>query len=96
MTQDNKTISVVMCTYNGGKYIREQLDSIVLQTCQPYEIIIQDDGSTDDTMDIVAEYAQRYPIIRITKNERGKGINNNFFSAIEKARGRVCCHQRPR
>ena len=87
MTQENKTVSVVMCTYNGGKYIREQLDSIVAQTYQPCEIIIQDDGSTDDTMDIVAEYAQRYPIIRITQNERGKGINNNFFSAIEKVRG---------
>jgi len=88
MTQENKTVSVVMCTYNGGKDIREQLDSIVAQTYQPCEIIIQDDGSTDDTMDIVAEYAQRYPIIRITQNERGKGINNNFFSAIEKVRGK--------
>lgn len=87
MNQENKTVSVVMCTYNGGKYIREQLDSIVAQTYQPCEIIVQDDGSTDDTMDIVAEYAQRYPFIRITQNERGKGINNNFFSAIEKAKG---------
>lgn len=87
MNQYDKTVSVVMCTYNGGKYIREQLVSIVAQTYQPCEIIIQDDGSTDDTMDIVAEYTQRYPLIRITKNERGKGINNNFFSAIEKAKG---------
>lgn len=87
MIQENKTVSIVMCTCNGGKYIREQLDSIVAQTYQPCEIIIQDDGSTDDTMSIVNEYAQRYPIIRITQNERGKGINNNFFSAIEKAKG---------
>lgn len=87
MAQDNKTVSVVMCTYNGGKYIKEQLDSIVAQTHQPHEVIVQDDGSTDDTMDIVRSYMERYPYIRITQNERGKGINNNFFSAIEKASG---------
>lgn len=87
MTQDKKTVSVVMCTYNGGKYIKEQLDSIVQQTYQPCEIIIQDDGSTDDTMDIVRQYAKQCPIIRITQNELGKGINNNFFSAIRKAQG---------
>lgn len=87
MSQDEKKVSVVMCTYNGGKYIREQLDSIVNQTCTPFELIVQDDGSTDDTLDIVREYVGKYPYVRITENELGKGINNNFFSAISKATG---------
>ena len=82
-----KTVSIIMGTYNGAKYIREQLDSILAQTYPLKEIIIQDDGSTDDTMDIVRQYAKQYPIIRITQNELGKGINNNFFSAIRKAQG---------
>ena len=50
-----KTVSVVMATYNGEKYLREQLDSILGQTYAPFEIIIQDDGSTDGTVDIAKE-----------------------------------------
>ena len=49
-------ISVVMCTYNGEKYITEQLDSIYNQIRQPDEVIIQDDKSTDDTVRIIDEY----------------------------------------
>lgn len=44
--EEVKKVSVVMCTYNGEKYIREQLDSILAQTYPIYELIIQDDGST--------------------------------------------------
>ena len=45
----NKTVSIIMGTYNGAEYIREQLDSILSQTYPLKEIIIQDDGSTDDS-----------------------------------------------
>ena len=55
-----KKVSVVMCTYNGAKYIREQLDSIINQTYPIFEIIIQDDCSTDDTVDIIREYAETH------------------------------------
>ena len=48
--------SVVMATYNGAKYIIEQLDSIKNQTMRPDEVIISDDGSTDDTLKIVKNY----------------------------------------
>ena len=48
-----KTVAVVMCTYNGGMFLREQLDSILRQTYPISEIIVQDDCSTDDTMDIL-------------------------------------------
>jgi len=52
-----------MCTYNGAKYIREQLDSIINQTYPIFEIIIQDDCSTDDTVDIIREYAETHSFI---------------------------------
>lgn len=55
-----KTVSVIMGTYNGEKYIREQLDSILSQTYSIKEIIIQDDGSTDGTVRICEEYAEIY------------------------------------
>jgi len=82
-----KKISVVLCTYNGAKFLKEQLDSIVAQTLQPYELIAQDDGSTDETIDILQDYAKKYPLIKVYRNEKGRGINNNFFSAIRRATG---------
>ncbi len=75
------TVSVIMATYNGEKYLREQLDSILQQTYPVSEIIIQDDCSTDATMDIVSEYANRTPIFRCFSNERNIGYNANFKKA---------------
>ena len=48
-------ISVALCTYNGAKYLRQQLDSILNQSCQPDEIVIVDDSSTDNTVEILRE-----------------------------------------
>jgi len=80
-------VSVVLCTYNGAKYLREQLDSLIAQTYPLHEIIIQDDGSTDNTLQIATEYADKHEMIHIYSNTREHGINNNFFSAFQKATG---------
>lgn len=82
-----KKISIVLCTYNGAKFLKEQLDSIVSQSIEPYEVIAQDDSSTDETMDILREYAQKHSYIKVFQNEKERGINNNFFSAIYRATG---------
>lgn len=76
-----------MCTYNGGQYIREQLDTLVGQTYPVDEIIVQDDGSSDNTMDILRDYASRYPYIKLYDNPGSHGVNNNFFSALRRATG---------
>lgn len=81
------TISVIIGTYNGAKYLREQLDSILQQSYPPYEIIVQDDGSTDDTVSILKEYAKNYTQVKIFFNNGEHGINNNYFSAFRKASG---------
>ena len=47
------SVSIVLCTYNGAKYLSEQLDSILAQTYPLHEIIIQDDNSTDETVNII-------------------------------------------
>ena len=92
MKQD-KTISVVMCTYNGAsRHLREQLDSIFAQTLLPGEIVVQDDCSTDDTMQVLREYAERAPegvAVRIVQNTAQMGINANFFSAMRRAEGEL-------
>ena len=76
-----------MCTYNGARFLREQLDSIVSQTYPIHELLVQDDCSTDDTCEIVMEYAARYPYIRLERNERQRGVNLNFFDAMRKTTG---------
>lgn len=74
-TKDFKKISVVMCTYNGEKYLREQMDSILAQTYPIYEFIVCDDSSKDHTMDILQEYASRYDFIKVFQNQPNKGCN---------------------
>lgn len=81
-------ISVVCCTFNGAKYLRQQLDSILSQTLMPSEVIVQDDGSTDDTLEILFSYAASYSFIHIYNNDGRHGINSNFFSAFRRASGR--------
>lgn len=85
-----KKISVAMATYNGEKYLKEQLDSILKQTVIPDEIIISDDGSTDRTLEIASEYAEENKelinIVVMTDNPR-HGIGGNFSWAIGHATG---------
>lgn len=85
MGKTKKTVAVVVCTYNGEKYLKEQIDSIINQTYPVQEIIIQDDGSTDNTVMIAEEYAQKYENVSIFKNERNVGFNANFESAAMRA-----------
>ena len=80
-------VSIVMCTYNGEKYLHEQLDSIINQSYPIYELIIQDDCSTDRTIEIIQEYMQEHPFIKLFINENQRGYNQNFLSAILKASG---------
>lgn len=80
-------ISIALASYNGSKYIREQLDSILMQTYQDFELIICDDCSTDNTWQILEEYAQLDHRIKIFKNEKNLGFKNNFEKAISKCIG---------
>ena len=56
-----KTIGTVVATYNGEKYLEEQLDSIVNQSLKPDKVIIVDDCSTDGTATIIGRYREKYP-----------------------------------
>ena len=93
---DSKKVSIVVCTYNGEKYLRDQIDSLLVQTYPIYEIIIQDDGSTDGTWAIIEEYVEKHPkLIRGIRNEHNLGWNQNFYAAIMNATGDyiACCDQ---
>jgi len=76
-------VSIIIATYNGEKYIAEQIDSILKSSYQDVEIYICDDGSQDGTMDILREYEDKYPdIIHVNQNEKNLGVTLNFLEAI--------------
>lgn len=80
-------ISIALCTYNGAKYLQEQLMSIVNQTYKNIEVVIVDDCSTDNTVDIVKSLEKSFPRIKLYQNEKNLGFNKNFEKAIELTTG---------
>lgn len=82
-------ISVVMTTYNGEKYVEEQLDSIKKQTRSPDEVTIFDDCSSDNTVGVVREYIEGNSLIgwKIERNNTNKGWKRNFFDGIKETAG---------
>lgn len=55
------TVSIAMATYNGERFLQEQLDSFAAQKCLPQELIVCDDGSTDGTIKILQDFAEVAP-----------------------------------
>lgn len=84
-------ISVAMCTYNGARYIEEQLASILKQSLLPSEIVISDDGSTDETLEIIEAFWSKknesFPraadvLLSVIKNPISLGVTKNFEQAL--------------
>lgn len=78
-------VSIVMTTYNGEKYLEEQINSILSSTYKDFELYIVDDGSQDNTMEILNRYKDKYPDkLHISRNETNLGVTLNFLNAISK------------
>ena len=84
-------ISVVMTTYNGEKYIKEQLTSLKNQTRVPDEVLIFDDCSTDNTVTIVRNFIIENPSgnYRLFENKKNKGWRRNFMEGFADAQGDI-------
>jgi glycosyltransferase involved in cell wall biosynthesis len=79
------TVAIVMTTYNGEKYVGEQIDSILASAYQDFELFIYDDGSKDNTLPILREYEAKNPTkIHVIQNEENLGVTTNFLSALRK------------
>lgn len=83
-------ISVAMCTYNGGRYLQQQLSSIAQQTLPPHELVICDDGSDDATEEIVEHFrgSISFPVF-FHRNPNNLGSSRNFEQALGLCRGDV-------
>src|SRR5690554_1168505 len=80
-------ISIALTTFNGEKYISEQLNSIFSQTIQDFELVVCDDCSTDKTKDLLQEFQIKDSRIRLYQNEVNIGFLKNFEKAISLCEG---------
>jgi glycosyltransferase involved in cell wall biosynthesis len=79
-----------MCTYNGARFLSEQLESIAAQTRPPDELVVCDDTSNDETFEIARAFSGRVPFaVRLERNEKNLGSTKNFEKAINLCRGEI-------
>ncbi len=81
----NPSVSVVVTTYNQARYIAETIESVLAQTHAPREIIVVDDGSTDETPSITARFGDRITCIR----QKNQGIAGSRNAGIRRASGEL-------
>ena len=81
----NHKIAILLATYDGAKYIREQLDSLFQQSCGDFHLYIRDDGSKDDTLKIVEEYRQKFSdrITVLEDSQKHKGAAKSFMTLLQ-------------
>ena len=85
--QNLPIVSIVLATYNGEKYLSQQLDSLINQTYQNIDIIAIDDGSSDNTIKILQEVATRVANLKVFINEKNLGFVENFDKGCALATG---------
>ncbi|MGC3982714.1 MAG: glycosyltransferase family 2 protein [Steroidobacteraceae bacterium] len=86
-SEESIQISIPLCTFNGAKYLRLQMDSVLAQTFSCLEVIAVDDGSTDETVAILQDYAARDPRVKVVCNPANLGFRANFEYAMSLCSG---------
>lgn len=87
------TLSVIIPNYNHGCYISKQIESIVNQTFSPTEVIIIDDASTDDSIEVIKQFVQQDRRIKLIRNEYNQGVNESINKVVNLSSGDYlyCC-----
>ena len=80
------TVSIIIPVYQGKSYLKRCIDSVLAQSCQEYEIILVDDGSTDGSAEICDEYAEKQKTITVIHKENG-GLSSARNAGLEIASG---------
>ncbi len=84
---DAPRVSVALCTYNGARFLPEQLDSLLAQDERDLELVAADDASTDGSWELLQAYAPRFARSRLIRNERTLGVRANFGQVLRACRG---------
>lgn len=84
-------VSIVLAVYNGSRYLETQIRSILNQSYENIELVIVDDGSSDDSFRIVERLAQAESRLKIHRNPRNVGFVKNFLGALRFAMGELVC-----
>ena len=94
MDGNDVLISIIMGIYNCENFLRESIDSILNQTYTNWELIMCDDGSSDNTYMIAKEYEKNFPDkILVIKNEKNMGLNYTLNNCLSKAKGKYIARQ---
>ena len=80
----DKKVAILLSTYNGEKYLKEQLDSILAQTYTNFELIIRDDGSKDNTVKIIKEYIEKTDKEITLIEGKNLGFIKSFFDLLKR------------
>src|SRR6266496_3005617 len=89
---DSPDVSVVMSVYNGADHLRETIDSILAQEGVAFELIVVNDGSTDQSAKILEEYASRDKRVRVFQQEN-QGLTRSLIRGCSEARGKYIARQ---
>jgi glycosyltransferase involved in cell wall biosynthesis len=84
------TLSVIIPNYNDAAYIGAAMNAILAQSFQPLEVIVVDDGSTDNSVEVVEAFAGRSRLVKLLRNERNMGVIFSFNRGIQAAEGEYC------
>lgn len=87
MLNSNSEISIVMSTYNGEKYLKQSIESILSQTFRDFEFLIIDDGSTDNSWQILQDYAKKDSRVKVFRNEQNLGLTKSLNRGLSRAKG---------
>ncbi|MCH8928838.1 MAG: glycosyltransferase [Candidatus Marinimicrobia bacterium] len=81
------TLTVYMTNYNHSRFLKYSLKAVLEQSYQPMEFIIIDDCSTDNSLDVIEKFAEKYPIIKIIRNKKNRGVLYNVNRLVEMSKG---------
>lgn len=84
---EGSNLSVTIINYNDGGYIGEALETILSQSFKPLEVIVVDDASTDNSVELIEQFVKREPIIRLLRNKSNKGVVFSTNLACERTSG---------
>lgn len=78
-------VSAIMSVFNGAGHLKESIESILAQTCRDFELLIIDDGSEDNTLEIMHDYAVKDERIKIIRNQENIGLTKSLNRAMKQA-----------